>query len=89
MADDNKKNSRLKNADTLARRAWIQSAMTSVRLHLNASAFVPPAIDAVGHEGVGDGDPALEQPELEPREERRKHGQLYIAWSEGERRSGT
>jgi hypothetical protein len=82
MADDNP-NSRIKNADTLARRAWIESAMRSVRLHLNASAFVPPAGEEVGHEVVA------AEPAFEARTERRKHGNLYIAWSEGERRSGT
>jgi len=83
MANKNNKTTRITNAETLARRAWIESAMNSVRLHLNASAFVPPpVIEAVGHE-------ATLEPTAQTPAERRKHGGLYIAWSEGERRSGT
>jgi len=81
MADDTK-SSRIKNADTLARRDWIESAMRSVRLHLNASAFVPPAEELRP-------EAAEPEPAFEGRVERRKHGRLYMAWSEGERRSGT
>jgi hypothetical protein len=84
MADDTK-NSRITNADTLARRAWIESAMRSVRLHLNASAFVPPS-EAEADVGT---EAAAPEPAFEARSERRKHGHLYMAWSEGERRSGT
>lgn len=87
MATKKTTKSIITNADTLARRAWVDAALSKVRAHLDVSAFAPSTLESLGHD-----EPVL--PELlpaqsEPRAERRKHGTLYVAWSEGERRSGT
>jgi len=89
MADDNKK-PMIRNASTLARREWIDTALDSVRRNLDASTFLPSTLESLGHD--------LGQPlAVEPAKARPGHAesqcgkrpQLYLAWSEGQRRSGT
>jgi len=82
MANDNYNKNRFTNASTLARREWIESALTSVRQKLDASTFLPSTIESLGHELGHEAD----RPQT-PQCSERPH--LYLAWSEGQRRSGT
>lgn len=83
MANDYN-NDPIKNADTRARREWIESALESVRLHLDVSTFQAASttvLESQGHDLQGH-DLAREATEsARPR--------LYLAWSDGQRRSGT
>ncbi len=77
MASNYKNKSILKNADTRARREWIESALEKVRTHLDASTFLPSTVESLGHEPA----PA---PHPLRRAEDKPH--LYLACSEGRRR---
>ena len=86
MSTKNETKSIIKNEDTRARRAWIDSALASVRSRLDASAFVPSTLESLGHDEAGkpESDTAQDvvpEPAQRPR--------LYVAWSNGQRRSGT
>jgi hypothetical protein len=86
MSDKKQEESTFSNEDTLVRRAWIDSALTSVRSHLDAhvgdSGLYPVGADS-GAERAEVEQNAAAQPTAgdKPR--------LYVAWSSGERRSGT
>jgi hypothetical protein len=67
----------IKNADTRARREWIASALESVRAHLDVSTFQTSTLESQGHERYEPGA----RPDAKP--------SLYLAWSNGQRRSGT
>jgi len=79
MANKYNKNS-IKNADTRARREWIESALDSVRLHLDVSTFQTSNVESQGHEYQRP-EAVQAQAAVKPR--------LYLAWSDGQRRSGT
>lgn len=74
----------IRNADTRARREWIESALASVRSHLEVSTFQASTLESQGHE--------QQCPECHeasnPPQTADKPG-LYLAWSDGVRRSGT
>jgi hypothetical protein len=85
MAKNSEIETIIKNVDTRVRRAWIESALDSVRAHLSASAFMPSTIESLGHE-------ASTQDIRRPAEvaaEAPARPRLYLAWSAGQRRSGT
>ena len=72
-----KKRPKITNGETLARRAWIESALESVRNHLDATTFVPPTAESIGHEPAPSGRqvrPQAAQPHL------------HLVWSDGEDR---
>jgi len=94
-------NNSIKNADTRARREWIASALESVRAHLNVSTFQTSTLESQGHEYEGHEYQSLEYQGLEcqgseypganavsPHQPAARPG-LYLAWSDGRRRSGT
>jgi len=87
MANTYDKKSKIKNGDTLARRAWIESALASVRDHLDASAFLPSTVESLGHEASHD----AVQAGREVSEHRPVQPNLRLVWSaeRDRRRSGT
>jgi hypothetical protein len=70
------------NEDTLVRRAWIESAVESVRARINEPL---PHAESGSLVQIADeeSNPVAERPT------RGERPQLYIAWSDGMRRSGT
>lgn len=81
MANTNESESMFKNENTRARRAWIESAIASVRAHLEVSTFSAPPVDALGHESV-EAPPEATGVDITARP------RLYVAWSDGQRCSG-
>ncbi len=94
---ENKYNNNLiKNADTRARREWIASALESVRAHLDVSTFQTSVLESQGYEHQG-----YEHQGYEYEGQKCRVGEpvapsgtvdkpsLYLAWSDGQRRSGT
>jgi len=79
MAKNNKNEPGIKNADTRARREWVESALEKVRSHLDVSTVLPSTVESLGHE------PA-KAPHPQRRAEDKPH--LYLACSEGQRRPG-
>jgi hypothetical protein len=77
MANNYKNEPIIKNADTRARREWIESALEKVKTHLDASAYLPSTVESLGHE-------AAPAPHPQRRAEDKPH--LYLAWSESQRR---
>lgn len=77
-----KKRPTIKNGETLARRAWIESALESVRNHLDASTFLPTTVESRGHE-VGH-EPAPSGRQVRARPSAQPH--LQLVWSDGEDR---
>ena len=84
MASKYNKNS-IKNADTRARREWIESALESVRLHLDVSTFQPASTTVVESQGHDKGH----EPAAGATARKSARSRLYLAWSDGQRRSGT
>ncbi len=80
MANEHEKQKQISNADTRARREWIESALDCVRRRMDASTFLPSTLESLGHE------PAPLQSAEPPALSRRP--KLYLAWSEGRRRPG-
>jgi hypothetical protein len=70
------------NEDTLVRRAWIESAVESVRARINE-----PLPQAESGSLIRMADEAPKLAAERPARGERPH--LYIAWSDGMRRSGT
>ena len=89
MSDKKQEKSTFSNEDTLVRRAWIDSALTSVRSHLDAHVGDSGPFPA-GAEGAASG---AEMAEVEQNAAAQPTAgdkpRLYVAWSSGERRSGT
>jgi hypothetical protein len=89
MATKKTTTSIIKNADTLARRAWVDSALSSARSQLNVAISTHSTVESAGHE------PATQELLMAAAETHvdhiagRKHARLYVAWSHGERRSET
>jgi len=81
MANNREKESIITNVDTRARREWIASALESVRRHMDAATFVPSTVESLGHEAAPMQSLGDSQAPTRPR--------LYLAWSQGRRRSGT
>jgi hypothetical protein len=88
----NKKNNEsiFSNEDTLVRRAWIDSALDSVRSHLSSGTSESETTS------VASGDAASAHPEVSSqsskpvvRSQPQERPNLYLAWSANERRSGT
>jgi hypothetical protein len=79
MAKNNKNEPGIKNADTRARRDWVESALEKVRSHLDVSTVLPSTVESLGHE------PAKAQ---HPQRRAEDKPQLYLACSEGQRRPG-
>ena len=79
MSDENQnnKNQLFSNADTIVRRNWIESAVQSAR----SSLFTGPLDSAALPD-------AAVQPEKGKARQPERRGP-YLAWSAGERRSGT
>jgi len=87
----NKKNNEsiFSNEDTLVRRAWIDSALNSVRSHLSSGMSESEPTSFVS------ADSASAQPEVSSqsskpvvRSQPRERPNLYVAWSSDARRSG-
>lgn len=88
MSDKKYRNESFTNEDTIVRRAWIESALESVRGRLNIAYPDPDA--AIAGTGVdGEEKDDAEQSALEPGGARSGRPRLYVAWSSPERRSGT
>lgn len=85
MANKYNKNS-IKNADTRARREWIESALESVRAHLDVATFQPSTLESLGHEPQR---LKSSNPEFLTERCTVPRSGLYLIWSDGERRSGT
>ena len=81
MSNDNEKPELITNEDTLVRRAWIDSAVDSVRAKLGGT---PGADDAQDRDDQV--SPSEARCSAKPRSGRPK---LYVAWSAEARRSGT
>ncbi len=84
-------NNLIKNADTRARREWIASALESVRAHLDVSTFQTSVLESQGYENQGyeyEGQKCRVGEPIAPSGTVDKPG-LYLAWSDGQRRSGT
>lgn len=77
-----------KNENTRARRAWIESAISSVRAHLAVSGSDVPPVEALGNEPSAIPS-VVAEPQLTYRPDGGRRPHLYVAWSDGERRSGT
>lgn len=83
MANTYDKKPIITNGETLARRAWIESALQSVRKHLDASTFLPSTLESLGHEPAPSGRQVRPPQAAQP--------QLRLVWSaeQERRRSGT
>ncbi|MCP4000624.1 MAG: hypothetical protein GY727_06925 [Gammaproteobacteria bacterium] len=81
---DNKRHTEavIKNEETLVRRAWINSAVESARIRINEPL---PQAESGSLMQKADEEPNL----MAERPARGKRPELYIAWSDGIRRSGT
>lgn len=86
MKDDNNNKTVFRNARTLARREWIDSALASVREKMDASTFLPATLESLGHEL---GHNAVRDPARAQCSDDSSKPRLYLAWSDGQRRSGT
>jgi hypothetical protein len=86
MANKKHNDTVITNEDTLVRRAWIESAVESVRARINT-----PLPQAESGSLVQDDDEDLNSAhkpaQAKPVRGERPH--LYVAWSAGVRRSGT
>jgi hypothetical protein len=88
MSDKNRKNSMFSNQDTLVRRAWIESALNSVKSHLDPNLAEYGLVPEVA--GLTDPAAASQQNATSsPAAGDRSRPNLYVAWSAPERRSGT
>ena len=92
MSDKEQENSLFSNEDTLVRRAWIESALTGVRSHLQAHTGDPLLISQ-GFDAAADSnfEPAAVKAETNAASQPAVSDKprLYVAWSSGARRSGT
>jgi hypothetical protein len=86
MANKKHNETLITNEDTLVRRAWIESAVESVRARINT-----PLPQAESGNLVKDADEDLKathkSAQAQPVRGERPH--LYVVWSDGVRRSGT
>jgi len=92
MTDEYKKNPIINNASTLARREWIESALASVKQKMDVSTFLPSTLESIGHESIRPKPvpvPACDEAAAASSSQRSERPHLYLAWSEGQRRSGT
>jgi len=87
MANDYKNKTNIRRAGTLARREWIESALASVKEKMDASTFLPSTLESAGHELGRELGPELAAEAPRPQRNERPH--LYLAWSEGQRRTGS
>ena len=92
MSDKKRSDAPFTNEDTIVRRAWIETALASVRSRLGSQYPDPDA--ATAGTGIDGSSPAndaeqndSDRPALEPAAARRSG--LYVAWSAPARRSGT
>jgi hypothetical protein len=85
MSKNHDKEDLFTNEDTLVRRAWIDSALDSVRSRLGGSPDSGESADFDEESGQSADRSAAPGP-ASKRAERPK---LYVAWSATERRSGT
>jgi hypothetical protein len=86
MANKKHNETVITNQETLVRRAWIESAVESVRARINT-----PLPQAESGSFIHDADEGL-KPAHNSRQEQPVRGErphLYVAWSDGVRRSGT
>jgi len=84
MSNDNDKDDLFTNEDTLVRRAWIDSALDSVRSRLGNTQDRPEP-DSEPAEAPADNDRSA----TACSSRRAGRPKLYVAWSAEERRSGT
>lgn len=89
MSDKKNRNESFTNEDTIVRRAWIHSALASVRDRLKTAYPDPDA--ATAGTGVDGEDDDVEQSAGAAGSHDTDAGRsrLYVAWSSPERRSGT
>ncbi len=78
------KNNSIKNANTRARREWIESALDSVRLHLDVPTFQAASTSVVESQGYESQGHEKGHEAAEP-----DRSCLHLVWSDGQRRSGT
>ena len=91
MANDYNNKTNIRNGGTIARREWIETALASVKEKMDASTFLPSTLESAGHElgrELGSGLPPEVAAEA-PRQQRSDRPHLYLAWSEGQRRTGS
>jgi len=87
MPNDYNKKTEIRNAGTLARRQWIESALASVREKMDASTFLPSTLESAGHELGHELRPEVAAEAPRPQRGDRPH--LYLAWSADQRRTGS
>ncbi|HJP05269.1 MAG: hypothetical protein CL799_12325 [Chromatiales bacterium] len=90
MSDKKHRTESFTNEDTIVRRAWIDSALESVRGRLNTAYPDPdPATAGTGVDGEEKDDAEQSAGAAKPHETGTCRRHLYVAWSSPERRSGT
>ncbi len=89
MSNKNNNDSIFSNQDTLVRRAWINSALDSVRSRLSSGAENDAVAGNLDSNAVGQPPVEPRQPEAANHQDSSEQPNLYVAWSSQERRSGT
>jgi hypothetical protein len=89
MSNKNNNDSIFSNQDTLVRRAWINSALDSVRSRLGYGTENDSVAENSDSNAVGQPPVEPRQPEAAEHQDSSEQPHLYVAWSSRERRSGT
>jgi hypothetical protein len=89
MSNKNNNDSIFTNQDTIVRRAWINSALDSVRSRLGSGTENAAVAENLDSNAVGQPSVESREPEAAERQDSSKQPHLYVAWSSQERRSGT